>query len=473
VKTALLVTELLPVVGTGSNGPAALADVDGDGLPEIATFSAVGPIYLFDGQGRGFLGTTTRNTPVVFAQQPFGPGSNSVDSPTFGSLGGPALAELRGPGTGFHVVAPTTGLGKLIDSALPAMQAPADNHMSAFSLDRNIEEAFPRHTQDLQFFVVPVVADISGDGLPEILQGTGVRDLHAVDIDGAAPAGWPKFTAGWTVSPPAIADFDGDGRLEVAHVTREGFLFVWRTGGDECGYLPWPHGRHDAWGTSNDAIDAKAPGTARRVQMRSVDAGTVVFEVEDMPGDDLFCGPAAYDVRFSESPITAENFELANRPESIQQTSSGRHAGEVSVRDHRFVLAAFHFAMIARDEAGNRSPLIALGSVSFGDSTPTATATIEPTSTPEPTSTVVPTSTPQPTATERPTSTVPPTSTVRPTSTPVTPAPTSTSRGNGGDGCSIDSARQDGVGFLWLLPGLAVMLTRFRMRRRAGLQTRW
>ena len=35
VKTALLTTELLPTVGTGSNGPPALADVDGDGTLEI------------------------------------------------------------------------------------------------------------------------------------------------------------------------------------------------------------------------------------------------------------------------------------------------------------------------------------------------------------------------------------------------------------------------------------------------------
>ena len=47
VKTALLTTELLPTVGSGSNGPPALADVDGDGTLEIGTMSAIGPAYVF------------------------------------------------------------------------------------------------------------------------------------------------------------------------------------------------------------------------------------------------------------------------------------------------------------------------------------------------------------------------------------------------------------------------------------------
>ena len=56
VKTALLTTELLPTVGTGSNGPPALADVDGDGMLEIATMSAIGPVYVFDHDGVSFFG---------------------------------------------------------------------------------------------------------------------------------------------------------------------------------------------------------------------------------------------------------------------------------------------------------------------------------------------------------------------------------------------------------------------------------
>ena len=56
MKTALLTTELLPTVGTGSNGPPALADVDGDGTLEIGTMSAIGPAYVFRHDGVSFFG---------------------------------------------------------------------------------------------------------------------------------------------------------------------------------------------------------------------------------------------------------------------------------------------------------------------------------------------------------------------------------------------------------------------------------
>lgn len=493
VKTALVMTELLPVVGTGSNGPVALADLDDDGLPEISTYSAVGPVYVLDGQGRSFLGTSNRNIPVVLAQEPFGSGSNSLDHPTFGALGGPAFAELRGPGNGWNVVAGTTGLGKLIDAALPAMQTPADNHLTAWSLDRTIEQGFPRQTNDLQFFVVPVVADINGDGLPEVLLGSGVRDLHAADINGVAPEGWPKFTAGWTVSPPAVADFDGDGRVEVAHVTREGFLFVWRASGDACGYLPWPHGRHDAHGTSNAGTDAKAPATAVVGLPIEIQAGSVRFSVEGMPGDDLFCGEAQYDVRFADAPIADDAaFAVATRAASVEHAPPGRYTGEVVVRDQALAARTAYFAMVVRDEAGNRSGLTDLGSATLPEAptpTITPTATLTPTATPSlpatstpidtatplptstlppptvPSATQQPTSTAQPTETAPPTATVPPTATIPPTSTPPSPAATPTARKKGNDGCAIDPSNRGDSTPLWLIPGLALAAWRRRQRR--------
>ena len=53
--------------------------------------------------------------------------------------------------------------------------------------------------------------------------------LHAFREDGSEPAGWPKQTGGWLLAAPSVGDVDGDRRLEVVAVTREGFLFVWDT----------------------------------------------------------------------------------------------------------------------------------------------------------------------------------------------------------------------------------------------------
>jgi hypothetical protein len=48
---------------------------------------------------------------------------------------------------------------------------------------------------------------------------------------GEPVAGFPKWTGGFSLFTPAVADLDCDGRLELALVTREGYLHVLRTGG--------------------------------------------------------------------------------------------------------------------------------------------------------------------------------------------------------------------------------------------------
>ena len=82
---------------------------------------------------------------------------------------------------------------------------------------------------DMQFLTSPAIADVSGDGDAEIIQGSGGYLLRAFDVDGLQPAGWPKFTHGWLVASPAPGDIDGDGLLEVVAATREGNLYIWET----------------------------------------------------------------------------------------------------------------------------------------------------------------------------------------------------------------------------------------------------
>ena len=322
-KLAILQLGLLPTVGSGINGPPALADLDKDGRDEVAVFSFLGPVYIFDGLGRSFLGDVQPGIPRTLEVDTFGPQSNSVDAPAYPALGGGVFAEMAGAGGGVQFVAPTAGLGKLIDSNLVAHQTPADNQLAVWDVagadgtaaSGQFRPAFPRVVNDLQFLTAPSVADIDGDGLPEALEGSGVYDLHAINVNGVEPAGWPKLTGGWVVATPAVGDIDGDGRLEVVTITREGWLFIWQTTAGECSPTPWRKAHHDEWSTGNYHTDARPPAPLHTAELTVSIGGHIDVALNAVPGDDLYCGAVAtIDARYAPQPIETDAALPLQRP---------------------------------------------------------------------------------------------------------------------------------------------------------------
>ena len=121
---------------------------------------------------------------------------------------------------------------------------------------------------DLQFFNTPAIADVDGSGLPSVLQGSAVYDLRAYKAGGVPATGFPKFTGGWVTQTPSVGDVLGDGGLELAEPTREGNLFVWRTGGTACGDLEWPKFQHDLHNSGDYDTDATPPGVLRAASLK-------------------------------------------------------------------------------------------------------------------------------------------------------------------------------------------------------------
>ena len=94
-----------------------------------------------------------------------------------------------------------------------------------------------------------VLADVDGDGKPEVIyisstasDGTGTAIIHVDRIDGTSLPGWPVTLplAGEDIydGSPAVADVDGDGRLDVAVVTFHGKIFLYHDNG--VLFAGWP-----------------------------------------------------------------------------------------------------------------------------------------------------------------------------------------------------------------------------------------
>lgn len=464
VRMAMLTTELLPLVGTGSNGPPALADLDGDGSVEVAAFSILGPAYVFRGSGESFLGYARASTPRTLQADVFSAQSPAIDAPSYPALGAPVVAEMLGVGRGYQLLAPSAGLGKLLDANLPARQFPAENHLSVWDVanrdgspaDGSLRPAFPHLVNDLQFFVAPIVVDLTGDGVAEAVWGSGVYDLRAVDAFGAVPPGWPKFTGGWSIGSPAAGDLDGNGTLEIASITREGNLFVFSTGGSSCGHLPWRQYHHDPWSTGNYETDAWPPAPpVGRIQI--AEDRRLILSGDATPGDDQFCGaPARIDLRFSTVPLREpEVFEAApSLPVTLQSPEAGRSRPLVAFATLPLsATGRLHVAARAEDEVGNRSEIVEYGVFEL----PTVAPNLTPSPTVTPSFTMLPTFTATPELPRTPTSTSRPTDTATALRRSPTPSPSPDNGGRGPSAGGCDATSDEGASGQWAL-SLALLL---------------
>ncbi|MCK6509966.1 FG-GAP-like repeat-containing protein [Myxococcota bacterium] len=246
VKIFTLAGDVLPYVGRGNPNSPMLADFDGDGKLEIVngTMFFSPTIYKADGtQFRQMLpapfgaGTDSTDTQMIFG----------LNNPSLGDLDGDGIPDLIGGGVGGNALKAIAGPG--------GVRADAEHLLGAWSgKTGRMLAGFPRVVEDFQFFMNPVVAEISGDDKYDVISGTGGYLLHAVGSDGKPVAGYPKQTGGWLAASPTSGDMDGDGKRELAALTRNGWLFVWRTKGDAGIKAQWESFHHDLANTGNFSV---------------------------------------------------------------------------------------------------------------------------------------------------------------------------------------------------------------------------
>ncbi|MCF7913139.1 MAG: T9SS type A sorting domain-containing protein [Candidatus Cloacimonetes bacterium] len=166
----------------GGTMNACLADLDGDEDLEICVNVRNAPngwTYVFDGDGSVFPG---------WPQQ--------LD--TF-------------PGSGISV-------GDITGDDIPEVIGLSYNSLYAFDTAGNVLDGFPVSEAGFTYsYSQPILADIDGDGLREIIYGgcsTGGA-VFAVNNDGTYADGWFQAVDNWIFANPALGDIDGDGELDI------------------------------------------------------------------------------------------------------------------------------------------------------------------------------------------------------------------------------------------------------------------
>jgi len=187
-----------PVYGT-----PAIGDVDGDGQAEVAFGSFDHMIYLLDGR----TGQLKTGWPV-----------NGWDT----IYSSPALYDIDGDGL------PDIIIGTDATAQGPPANTPNGGCLRVLRYDGTYVNGFPKCI-DQVIGSTPVVADLDGDGKPEIIHGTGsywgahsnppvaepAHKVYAWHCDGSPVTGWPVSVDGQVFTTPAVADLNGDGHLDV------------------------------------------------------------------------------------------------------------------------------------------------------------------------------------------------------------------------------------------------------------------
>jgi hypothetical protein len=243
----------------------------------------------------------------------------------------------------------TPGFGIRVDNGVGAWDPTTGSNLTQYN----------RYIQGLSFFGASAIADVNGDGVPDILQAADSQALMGFSgTNGQPVSGFPKWTGGWSLFAPATGDVLGTGHTNVSVMTREGYLSVWSTTANGCaGNSEAWHWHQDDRNTGHYGTDTRPPSAITTLAVKQQAASdTLTFTAV---GDDWKCGTATgYQLFTSTAPITQANIAQAT---AITVTQAPAAAGTAETVTIPAAQNKGYLAIRAVDAAGNIGP-VAVGS---------------------------------------------------------------------------------------------------------------
>ena len=186
----------------------AIADIDKDGDVEIIVGSSDG-LHVINSSGKEEWSYTSKHWPI------------------YGLDSSPAIADINNDGE----------MEIVVGSTCPFDCPLNEGQLFVFNSKGTVEW---NYTAGYSVSSSPAIADIDGDGELEIIVGSYCYDtktnlstygmLYVFDSKGEVE--WSYQTDGAIVSSPAIADIDGDGKMEVIVGSNDGRLYVLNSKGE-------------------------------------------------------------------------------------------------------------------------------------------------------------------------------------------------------------------------------------------------
>jgi hypothetical protein len=235
--------------GSYHAGPALhtlVGNIDADAHPEILiTALAGGALYAWHWDGSAVAGWPASGAgasyPALGHLSTAFPGLQVFaahwSQPGLAAYAGTGVALAGWPRNSANYNATPAGLGDVNGDGLDEIFTEEEDwHLHGYTAKGAVLPNWPtaeflggqeRHT--------PAIADLDGDGVPEIISASGSTSpgvyLFVNHADRSTVSGFPVLTTGYVDTFPVVGDVDGDGQPEIVMVTASGVVRIFAANG--------------------------------------------------------------------------------------------------------------------------------------------------------------------------------------------------------------------------------------------------